>query len=863
MKFAGVIYSSTPSYLSLVVILAGALGAATVYTQAQSGPSPGAYNVTARTMDSRTWTSSVTTTDPVSGVVWTHSGMEERLVIKKAPPPPSAYGMSDFSRLQYWAAMNCPAPVEQRPVLLNSGLVDHILIFDGYWMPVGGVFAIGQAPVPPAGQAAQIHLVDPSDEASVPLAKSLVKIGSQTVLVEEITFADLTAQLKKLGLAAAPRIGSKVVEFASRAELLPRRAEAAGDRKPIQIVSAPYALQGLVLDPYVTLSGSASSYSFGSGTYYIPTSYYVGPGGVTFWNGAVLKFGQNANLLVYGTVNFPGYGDKVVFTSKDDNGYGLVIDGSTSAPGYAAQQELLMYYPTNPGVIQTATFRWAQRGIDYEENPGVQNNPSTLSCTFQNCSIGLYQNTPSDSLHLTNDTYCSVVTPRYAASGGVTGSISNDCGTATTNLLVDASRISGGEGEPTIAINPNDPQNLFMAANYYSDAPPQVGWARSTNGGATWSAFSLFTNSYEDPSSAFDAFGNLFVCYAAPDFSVVVLLSTNKGSAFVTNMVFSGHYDHPGLTTGPGGAQAPSSVWVTFYDVAKTNSIVAGAPVTNLGVLGGWSTNVITNTGSDPGVSYGYGFGDIAVGPTGQVAVVLQDGGAGAGGPTTNRISVNVYGLNRLTSFTSASNVATSSVGFHQDIPAQPEAQGITATPGLAWDRTGGQYRGRLYMVYTDRTNVNNLSDTDIYVIHSDDNGTNWTGRLKINTDSTTTSQFFPRIAVDQTSGKVAVSWYDCRGDTVTNEAARFYAAVSSDGGATFSAGNLQLETGQSDAPFINSVTSGCTNNVGSSNDYSDYTGLAYYGGYLYAAWADNSNTTTNNPNNNCGMDIYVAKVRY
>ena len=69
MKFAGVIYSSTPSYLSLVVILAGALGAATVYTQAQSGPSPGAYNVTARTMDSRTWTRTVITTDPVSGIV--------------------------------------------------------------------------------------------------------------------------------------------------------------------------------------------------------------------------------------------------------------------------------------------------------------------------------------------------------------------------------------------------------------------------------------------------------------------------------------------------------------------------------------------------------------------------------------------------------------------------------------------------------------------------------------------------------------------------------------------------------------------------------------------------------------------------
>src|SRR6266853_2816570 len=106
---------------------------------------------------------------------------------------------------------------------------------------------------------------------------------------------------------------------------------------------------------------------------------------------------------------------------------------------------------------------------------------------------------------------------------------------------------------------------------------------------------------------------------------------------------------------------------------------------------------------------------------------------------------------------------------------------------GLAWDRTGGPYRGRLYLVYTDRTITNNVNDTDIDVKYSSDNGTNWSTALKVNTDGTNTSQFFPRIAVDQTSGKVAVSWYDCRGDAATNRLTRFYAAVSSDGGVTFS----------------------------------------------------------------------------
>jgi hypothetical protein len=46
--------------------------------------------------------------------------------------------------------------------------------------------------------------------------------------------------------------------------------------------------------------------------------------------------------------------------------------------------------------------------------------------------------------------------------------------------------------------------------------------------------------------------------------------------------------------------------------------------------------------------------------------------------------------------------------------------------------------------------------------------------------------------------------------------------------------------------------------------DYYDCTGLAFYGGFFYSTWADNSNTTTNNPDpNDYGMDIYVAKVQY
>jgi hypothetical protein len=330
-----------------------------------------------------------------------------------------------------------------------------------------------------------------------------------------------------------------------------------------------------------------------------------------------------------------------------------------------------------------------------------------------------------------------------------------------------------------------------------------------------------------------------------------VLLSTDGGNNFTTLKTFSdggSSLDQPTITTGPGGAQAQSSVWVTFYDHATSDIVASGAPVTGsgLGQVGAWTVlQHIPN-------STQFNYGDICIGPAGQVGVVFQSM-ANPNGPTEVRMSVNPYGTSQ-NAFAYAWTVLTSQVGFLQKPPSTPY-RGLDVEPGFAWDCTGGPHRGRLYMVYTDRpaTDLNNMS---IYAIYSDHNGSagTWSGPLEINTDGTTTSHFDPRIALDQTSGKVAVSWYDCRNDPGNNIETQFYAAVSSDGGQTFSTPNLQLEAGQSDISLTHPQY---------RLDYLDYTGLAFYGGYFYPAWADNSNTTGGNPNGTGQMDIYVARVRY
>src|SRR5256886_11553034 len=67
---------------------------------------------------------------------------------------------------------------------------------------------------------------------------------------------------------------------------------------------------------------------------------------------------------------------------------------------------------------------------------------------------------------------------------------------------------------------------------------------------------------------------------------------------------------------------------------------------------------------------------------------------------------------------------AATHVGGFDFIPPQPD-RSVDAEPGLAWDRTGGVHRRRVYLVYTFE-NKNESDDTDVYVRHSDDGRAAW-----------------------------------------------------------------------------------------------------------------------------------------
>ena len=226
----------------------------------------------------------------------------------------------------------------------------------------------------------------------------------------------------------------------------------------------------------------------------------------------------------------------------------------------------------------------------------------------------------------------------------------------------------------------------------------------------------------------------------------------------------------------------------------------------------------------------------------------------GGQGPATIYANVDADGLGA-GGFGPRITVSATNVGGFDFIPAQNE-RSIDAEAGVVWDATGGPFNNRIYLVYTDET-VNENNDTDILMRTSTDDGATWSAPVRVNDDATTNSQFLPYVALDPTTGIVAVGFHDCRNDNgipgpggtnmIPNDDAEYYGTFTTDGGATW-APNRRLSGG-----FSNATASG--NGI----DFGDYVGLSAFAGKLYTLWADNANCDGTNPNGTLhAFDLYT-----
>src|SRR6266540_6812761 len=309
---------------------------------------------------------------------------------------------------------------------------------------------------------------------------------------------------------------------------------------------------------------------------------------------------------------------------------------------------------------------------------------------------------------------------------------------STTPQNVDVSKRPGNESEEAIAVNPTNPNNIVIFTNI-AEGTNGMFLATSFNGGLTWDrrivgeGNDVFGDTCCDPSLAFDEYGNLFVSYLYnTENTVPVLLSTDGGVSFeliakiakpVDSLVSPSGSERHGLfryvdqetiTAGEG------EVWVAFN--AGGPMVAAGAPVMGLGQVGEFDGAQLA-----PGTN-NCTYGDIAIGPEGQVMQVCMLNSTGQGG---GKVFVNLDpdGLGPA-GFGDRIFVTATHVGGFDFIPPQPD-RSVDAEAGLAWDRTGGARNGRVYVVYT-KEQQNESDNTDVYVRFSSNDGASWSSGVRV-----------------------------------------------------------------------------------------------------------------------------------
>jgi hypothetical protein len=357
--------------------------------------------------------------------------------------------------------------------------------------------------------------------------------------------------------------------------------------------------------------------------------------------------------------------------------------------------------------------------------------------------------------------------------------------------------------------------------------------------------------------------------------AISLVRSRDAGKTFKLIQLFKGAVggritfpDYPALATSYPNKAA--TLWLAYADVDGIH--VYGAPVKDLsdGLLTFRGEQVIKGDRPNGQLQNPH----IDVGPQGQVMVTALQGFPDKKDPTNPARMIPVG--SRIIIASSKEDGLRSDLILRTPVPddiwdrpsTEPRVQpnrNLIVQPKLAWDRSGSIVKGdsgRVYLVYENATDEKkrNAGDYDIFLRWSDDLGATWSDKKLVNAPSKMT-QFEPSIAVDQTTGYVAIAWYDARKDEA-NTKVEVYATVSRDGGKDFETPVLISEQ-QSSAKAVHEA------DPTYDHDFGEYLGLAYNNGKFSVTWADNSDSAqlgpdgkkAKNPDGTKAFDLYTRTV--
>jgi hypothetical protein len=400
-------------------------------------------------------------------------------------------------------------------------------------------------------------------------------------------------------------------------------------------------------------------------------------------------------------------------------------------------------------------------------------------------------------------------------------------------------RLSGAQTTPrsesAIAINFLNPSRIISASNSISSSGRQAEFF-SSDGGLTWGQTTLPLTStdkfHSDPTVDWTSDGtawSLTIGIAGSTLKMRSYRSADGGATWTFDNTFSGtqkNTDKPMLWI---DHSATSPFKDNIYAIWHNGNPAYVNHRT--GPAGSWGSPLQVSSTETSGTAIG---GDIKTNSVGDVFAFWP--------ATGNSRIVVAKSTNGGVSFT-RTVAATTFDSYDIGIPAMASRRALIYV-------SGGAYRNgttnNVYAAWTDQrgvsgcnapanepgTNVASACQTRVWFTRSTDGGTTWSAPVKVN-DSTSPlhDQFNQWLAVDETSGKIGLMYYDTIADTGRKKTDVWYQS-SSDGGATWST-PLKVTTAETDETVAG---------ADSGNQYGDYNGMSAYLTKFFPSWTDRRN---------------------
>lgn len=348
---------------------------------------------------------------------------------------------------------------------------------------------------------------------------------------------------------------------------------------------------------------------------------------------------------------------------------------------------------------------------------------------------------------------------------------------AYLNIKINNDTTTEVQNEEQIVMNPKDSTNLVAVWRDFRVGYRQVAYAYSFDGGLTWGQ-DLFV----EPQYIWDSDPGLTVDTAGHFYAVVLSFFTTSqpNGLFVYKSIDGG-------VTWTGPVTVINNVPNVFEDKELIACDRSGGPHTdNLYVVWtrfGAGTEILMCRSTDGGNSFatpvsisdagGVQWPVPCVGPNSEVYIAWVKYT-----PASIRLDRSYDGGQTFSSDIIAQYVNDGSRMINGDI-------WVFSFPAIDVDITDGQYNGNMYMAYMDDSP--GFTDTDMYFTRSNDGGTTWSQKVRINDDPLNNGcdQFHPWLTVAP-DGSIIVVFLDRRNDP-GNLLMDLYMTTSTNGGVTWS----------------------------------------------------------------------------